>query len=146
MPRIGYYAILRELQAVLQAEPTLNGVSVAIEGQGLVNDLAPWVNLRLDRRDAPPNEQYLAAGQRQRYFLRVLITCAQYALDLGEASRLRDELIGSVEVVLMGNRTVNGLITTSWLEGGGFDLTALDAGFMANGDILMVADVSASTT
>lgn len=143
MAAIGYYALLQEIQALLEGDPTLGRVTVAIENQGLVNALAPWVNLRLDRRDAP--EQFLG-GTRQRYLLRILATCGQYALDLGEASRLRDELLGAVELVLMNNRTVNGFVTTSWLEGGAFDIAALDAGYVANAEIVLIADLTATTT
>ena len=145
MPRIGYYAILQELQAILQGDPSLNGVTVNIEQEGMLNVTAPWVNLLLDRRDAPP-DQYLAGNTKQRYFVKFILNCVQFALNKAEASRLRDELVGTVEIVLMGNRTLNSFVTTSWLEGGAFDITSVDAGFVANAEIMLTADVTATTT
>ena len=35
MAKIGYYAILQELQAILQSDSSMNGVTVDIEQEGM---------------------------------------------------------------------------------------------------------------
>lgn len=145
MPRFDYLGLEREVQTLLQLDPSMTGVTVTVEKQGLnAVELSPWVNIRLDRRDAP--EQYLAGNTRQRYLLRMILTCAQFALDVELAAQLRDDLLGAVEVVLMKNRTISELCSTSWIEGGAFDITSEDAGFVANAEIVLLADISATTT
>lgn len=145
MPRFDYIGLLREMQTLLQLDPSMTGVTVTVEKQGVnAVELSPWVNIRLDRRDAP--EQYLAGNTRQRYILRIVLTCVQFALDVEMAAQLRDDLLGTVEVVLMKNRDISQLVSTSWIDGGAFDITSEDAGFLANAEIVLLADVTATTT
>jgi len=49
----------------------------------------------------------------------------------------------------MGDRTLGGTVNSSWLEGGAFDTKespGANSGFGMGGEIILVADVKATTT
>lgn len=147
MPRIDYYGIELELQALLEADPSMNGVVVTVEEHGVNHaEQAPLVNIRLDRRDATA-AQPIAGGQRTRYAIRFVLLCSQYSLEsVEQAARLRDDLIGRVEVVLMKNRRIGGMVHYLTLVGGPFGIEHQDTGWLATGEVVAVADLDASTT
>jgi hypothetical protein len=149
MPRVDYFAIESGIETVLNADATLAGVTVAVEDE-LVFGAATssWVGIYLDRRDAPENRQRLAAGQQTVFLLRFVLWCWEYSLEgIAKAIQRRDDLMGKVEVALMKQRTLNGTVTTSWLEGGEMPSGRVpgQTGWASGGEIRLVAEVKATT-
>jgi len=109
----------------------------------------PWVGVYLDRREVP-QRQSLSAGTRTRMQLTFSLWVWCFSLELQEAIKQRDFHIGSLELVLMANRTINEMVDTSWLSGGRMPSAKVRAdsgasgGFISGGEILIVADVVAS--
>lgn len=147
MARIDYYAIETEIKTILDADATLTGTLITVEDELLFGaERTPWVGVFLERRDA--GDQSLSSGQRTRYNLRFSIWCWEYSLEsISKAIQLRDDLLGKVEVALMGNRTLNGKVSTSWLEGGDLPSARVPEsnGFVSGGEIILIADVTATT-
>src|SRR5437870_418093 len=152
MPRIDYFAIEQGIQTILQADAALAalGARVVIEEElPFLAETGPWVGIYLERREAPRDLQALAGGQQTRFLVRLTIWCSQFSLkSIAEAIHLRDDLVGKVEIALMSDRRLNGTVSTSWLDGG--DLPSAknaDAGgWLSRGEVLLVADVKATTT
>lgn len=146
MARIDYYDIQDTIRSILDADATLDGVTVTVEEEVLFSaEQAPWVSIYLDRRD-PTAGQPLAAGTRTRYRVQFSIWCWEYSLDsLKTAMELRDDLVGKVELVLMGNRSLSGKVGGLMLDGGAF-MTAKDQGSWVTGaEILVSCDATAIT-
>lgn len=145
MARIDYSAILGAVKSAVEAE--VDGVDVVVEDEPVLGAaMTPWVGIYLDRRD-PHEDQPIAAGRRTRYLLRISVWCWAFHLEsFAQAANLRNDLIGRVEEALMKHRTLDGLVETSWLEGG--EMIAArhpDAeSIMAGGEIQLVADAVAS--
>ncbi|MBI4185297.1 MAG: hypothetical protein HY521_14995 [Proteobacteria bacterium] len=146
MAGIDYQAIRAGVRAALQADPALAGVAVDIERE--FPWTTPWVGVYLERRDAAPEAQALAAGTRTRYLVRLSLWCVERSLEsLERAVELRDDLLSRVEVALMRDRTLAGAVAASWLEGGempsGRDPEA--GGYLSGAEVRLVADATAST-
>lgn len=149
MSRVDYYDIATELAEVLIADSTMEGVQVTVEDDAPL-DSGPWVSVFIENRSTPSG-QPLAAGTKTRFQIRFGIWCWQFSLEsIGVASRLRDDLVGRVEIVLMKNRTLNNKVSHSWLEGGDMMSERIQndnaSGFIAGGEIIMIAEITASTT
>lgn len=148
MARVDYYAIETAVQAILQADATLAGTTVVVEGELVFgSEQTPWVGIYLDRRDAPADRQRIAAGTRTVFLIRLALWCWEYSVE-GEAKaiQLRDDLVGKVEVALMANRTLSGTVTTSWLEGGELPSGRLpETGWVSGGEIVLIAEAKATT-
>lgn len=148
MARLNYYGIELALQEILQADPALANVSVYVEEDQAPAILeGPAVIIYLEGRTAPPTLQTLSAGLNTRMELRLNLWC--YAVDFETwrgAQQKRDELIGIVELTLMRNRDINGLVNTSWLEGGSLSAggPGRGTGWVSSGEIILVADATAS--
>ena len=149
MARVDYYAIEQEIKTVLEADAALAGVTVTIEEELMFgSESTPWIGVYLDRRDAPPALQRLGAGQSTRFLLRFPLWCWEYHLEsITKAIQRRDDLVGKIEVALMKNRTLSGKVATSWLEGGELPSARLpeQAGFVSGAEVILVAEVSATT-
>lgn len=134
---------------MLQATADLAGTTVTVEEELLFGtETTPWVGIYLERRDAPSGTQSLSGGQQTRYRLRFSIWCWEYHLEsLAKAMQRRDDLIGKVEVALMGNRTLNANVITSWIEGG--EMPSVRApgtqSWLAGGEVVLIADAKATT-
>lgn len=144
-----YYDIANEIAEVLKADSTMDGVQVTVEDDAPL-DSGPWVSIGIVNRSTPPS-QPLAAGTKTRFQIRIGVWCWQFSLEsTGVASRLRDDLVGKVEIALMKNRTLNNKVSFSWLEGGDMMSERIQndnmSGFIAGGEIVMVAEITASTT
>lgn len=106
-----------------------------------------WISVNLSSIDAPPDAQPLTASLKQRLQVRFEIWCWRFAMTNTQAAELRDALVGDVELALMLDRTLNGTVNTSWLEGGRFnraeDPQSLGR-FFCGGEVVLVCDVMAS--
>ncbi|HEV8639643.1 MAG TPA: hypothetical protein VGV13_00915 [Methylomirabilota bacterium] len=147
MARVDYFAIEQAIQTVLKAAPDLSGTQVVIEEElQFGSEATPRVGIYLMRRDAPSGLQALAAGQQTRFLVRFEIRCAAYSLDaVATAISLRDDLVGKVEVALMASRSLNGTVISSWLEGGDLPSAQTGDGWTSRGDVILIADVKATT-
>ena len=107
------------------------------------------VGIYLDDRIAPEGDQSLSSGTRTRFQVRFSIWCWHFGIgpDRRPVMEQRDDLLGNVEIALMNNRSLNSTVETSWIEGGEF-MSGPDPDsnqFMAGAQIILVADVTAST-
>lgn len=144
MAGLDYYAIESKVRDVLAADPTLSGAVIQVESE-LSAVECPTVVIYLDRRDAPADMQSVSSGTRTRYLITLSIWCLDVNLEgLAEASRARDALLDKVEVALMKNRDLDGLVAGSWFEGGEFVSAAAgaSAGFVSAGEIVMTVDAT----
>lgn len=146
MPRVNYFDIESELAEILRANSTLDGVNITVES---VTELeaGSWVGIYLVGRELPEG-QPLAAYTRMRYKLNFVIWCWEYSLDsIADAIRQRDDLVGRVEIALMKNSTLNGKVSYCFLEGGELQSAqvAETSGYVAGGEIILKADVTATT-
>jgi hypothetical protein len=149
MARFDYYAVETQIKTILEADSNLTGTTVSIEGELLFSaEQTPWVGIYLERREAPPSLQTLAAGQRTNFLLRFSIWCWSFSLEsIAKAIQLRDDLVGKVEISLMSNRTLGNSVRKCWLEGGEMPSGRIpdNTGFVSGAEIILVAEGVAST-
>lgn len=143
MPAVDYAAISMEIGEVLRANLG-DGYPVLVEEELEFNANTPAIGVYALRRDAR-QEQRLGAGKRTEYAVRFSIWVWVYGLERLQAIRARDSLLGRIELIMMANREINGLVDTCLLEGG--DLPSIRSpegdGFVAGGELNIVAHVSA---
>ncbi len=145
MSRIDYYSIEKELQFILQNEPSLNEVTVLVEEMPeLAADMSPFISIFLDRREVPSG-QPIAGGTRQRMLLKLSVWCYVVEIESVEAAcKKRDDLVGKVEVALMNNRTINDSINHMMIDGGEFDNVSIQSvGLAMGGSVVVLLDVTA---
>jgi len=146
MARLDYYAIEVAIKTILDA--TLLATTVLIE-EVVAYIEGPLVVIYLDRRRAPAELQQLSAGTSTRFELDLTLWCLALSYDgVREASQLRDNIIGQVEVAMMADRTIGGTVMSSWIEGGEFrnSRTEDDSGFISAGEVKIIASARSSTT
>lgn len=144
MARVDYFEIEKRMAEAFEADSRTQGAKVLIEEELSFHD-KDIILIELDRRDAPPEMQSLAAGTRTRFELQVAVWCYGYALKKEDAMRARDKLVSQAELVLMENRQLDGKVNTLWLTGGQFEnrRNSAGAGFMAGAEIAVTCDVTA---
>lgn len=148
MPGVDYWAVREAVKTTLTATQELQGATVRIEEEMLFTpELVPYIGIYLDRRDAVDTEQRLAGGTRTDYRLSLLLWCVHFSMDsLQQAVQWRDELVSSVEVALMRNRTLNGAVRYSWLTGGElFNSRNGDNGFISVAEVNLIAQIVTDT-
>jgi len=144
--RVDYWKIEQEIAEIIRTQ--VPNVFVTVERELLFGmETAPWIGVYLDRRDAPPELQSLSAGTRTRFRLRFMVLVWCFSLEYERSFEERDEVLSKVEVALMGHRTLNELVKSSWLEGGDMSTRVPPerSGFLAGGEIILIADAQAST-
>jgi len=147
MARCDYFAIEKEFAEVFRSAPTLQGYGVVVEKSIEFESESPMIGIYLERRDASP-EQYMAANTIQRYMLTLSIWCFSFGLNLDEAIQVRDDMIGKVELVLLENPTINGLVDNIVLLGGEMlpTMKPENVGVVVGAEIRVAADVTFTTT
>ena len=147
MPRINYFNIETQIKAVLDADSNLTGTAVLVEEEIAVQR-GNVIGIYLDDRSAPSELQSISSGTRTRFFVQFSIWCWHFGIgrDRSPAMQARDDLVGKVEIALMGNRTLNATVNTSWLEGGEFISGPDPTGdqFMSGAQVRLTVDVTAS--
>lgn len=150
MAKVDYWDVENEIAAILRAHESMYEVTVLVEPEmTFSSEMTPWLGIYMESRMAPSG-QSLSAGRKQRYILdfRIWVWC--FSLDVSEAIQRRNSLVGVVELVLMGNRTLNDKVDMSWIEGGRLPSARLpqsatmDSGILSGGEIILKADVSGS--
>ena len=147
MAAIPYWSIREEIAEILRAN--LTGITIEIEKElefGI--DQSPWVGIYLERREAPADQQPIAAGRVTRMFLEIHIWVFVHAFDLDLGIKGRDELIGKIELILMANRLLNETVDSCWLDGGELisGQREEEKDFLASGQIVLRMEVSARVT
>jgi len=106
-----------------------------------------WIAIYCQGVTAAEDDQPLTASLKQRLQVRFEIWCWRFAMSNALAVELRDGLVGDTELALMIDRTMNGTVTTSWLEGGRFgrqeDPQSIGR-FFAGGEIVLICELMAS--
>ena len=148
MARVDYFNIEEAIKTILDADADLAGVSVLVEEE-LTVQRGNVIGIYLDDRDAADADQSLSAGTRTRFNVRFTIWCWHFGVgrDRRVPMEQRDDLVGKVEIALMKERTLNGTVTTSWLEGGEFLSGPDPTGnqFMSGASVILVVDVTGTT-
>lgn len=147
MPKVDYWNIREKLKEILEGDSSLNGVNIEIERNTLIaSENCPWLNIKMTGRVAEDDEQVIASGQKTKFIVSMMIDAKEYSRESPqEAIRLRDDLIGKVEVVLMKNRTLAGAIDYLWILGGDMDQADTEKGYVSTGDISINMRVTATT-
>jgi len=145
--RINYFAIEQEIQKVLKEDASLVSagvVHVVVEEDVVTSpEMCPWVGVYIADRESAGSP--ITAGQQQRFRVRYEVWCYEHAMDVPEASRLRDDLIGKVEVALLKKPTLNGKVTSMLITGGTFDSGRTAVGFLQGGSIVLEIEKKATT-
>ncbi len=143
MAKVDYYGLKQELREVVAAK--LDNVTVTVEkDMQFASELTPWVGVYLEGRDIP-EDQPIAAGRISRIRVRLSIWLYTFSLELEEAERARDSLLGEIELILMENRTLNDKVEGLLLDGGELssNINSDTPGFFSSGEIKILADVTA---
>ena len=148
MSRVDYFTIEEAIKSILDADAIVSAKAILIEEE-LVFERGNIIGIYLDDRQAPDELQSISAGTRTRFLVSFSLWCWHFGVgrDRRVPMEQRDDLLGNVEIALMKVRNLNDTVNTSWLLGGEFlsgpDPTGKQ--FMSGAQIILVADVTAST-
>lgn len=142
MPAIRYHEIVDTLKLILETHQRTADAKVFIETDPALDVVGAQkaIMIVLDKRK-PHDDQPIAAGKRTRYLLEIGVWAIGFAIDLTEAARIRDELVGEIELVLMENRTIRDKVTGSYLMGGNFITANAEKNIFSMAETILVADV-----
>ena len=147
MARISYGGLAKAIKTVIAADPSVRDYDATIEVNPGTVALEKFPHIAIyERKHALTAGQPLAAGQQTRKRLQWEVIVSAIGKSFEDASQMRDDLLGYVEVALMGNRALGGALTNSSLMLAGGDLTGgpLDAGVISQGSIVVTAEATAS--
>ena len=148
MARIDYTGLLRATRDVLEADPNVRAARATVEiGRAVVPTASsPHVNIYEGRRS--PATQMLDGGASQWYFVRWTIVVSVFSGEgMEDAMAQRDELLGHVEVAMMGSRNLGGFLANKplLLLGGELMSNKGDVGFWAQGTLDLQVEIKATT-
>lgn len=145
MAAISYFAIEEALRDAIVSDPDLETVRGFIEEDLIFSpESAPAVYIYLESRAAFEEDQRLSAGRRTDYTISLTVWCVEWHQDsVSEAARSRDSLIAKVELAIMRDRTLGGLVDSLWLDGGEFQSGFGEQGFISAGEIRVMARAGA---
>jgi hypothetical protein len=120
---VDYWAIREGISLAIRTYPTLDQLPVHIELAGdVAPEECPCVVLFMTGRTTPSELQRISAGKRTDHRLMFSVWVLDYSLSsLAEATRRRDAVLAKVELALMVDRTLGGLVKGLYLEGGHVD-------------------------
>lgn len=151
MAAVDYGGVLEALQLIFQSDSRTSDARVYVEEDPAfgLGESDKGIVLVLDRR-VPTSGQAMAAGKRTRHLLTIGVWVVGFNMEsFREAGKVRDALLAQVELVLMDNRTISGLVTSGQLGGGEF-LSAFVQGatpvHMAMAETKFEVEVSAINT
>jgi hypothetical protein len=148
MSAIDYHGIGVEIKNVLEADSNFAAVTVA--EPGIYPTFDPQGNkdsvyIYLESRTAADGIQRIRAGTSTDEIVTFVIWSFSWHADkISEAEKFRDQLVGRVELALMGNRTLNSKVKTSWLRGGKF-YGAEESGFWSGAETILECHAQAVT-
>lgn len=145
MSAIRYREIVDSLRQIFEADPRTADAGVYVEKNPSVDvvGVQKAIIIVLDKRK-PSDDQPIAAGRRTRWELHIGVWACGFAMEPEEAARIRDELLGEVELVLMANRTIRDKVAGSWLMGGEFVSGTQEQNVFSTAETILVADVTTS--
>lgn len=147
MGALDYNGILDGIKTALDGDNLLDGTTVEVETDNMfATELTPWVGIYILNRTADDDLQETSSEMETVFLLRIAVVCAEYSLvSPEEAKRLRNVLVGKVEVVLTRNRTLTETVESSWLESGDSEFTGLneDQDYLARDEITLIAKARA---
>lgn len=145
MSAIQYREIVDSLRQIFESDPRTADAGVYVEKDLAVDTVGVQkaIVIVLDKRK-PSDDQPIAAGRRTRWELHIGVWACGFAIEAEEASRIRDQLLGEVELVLMANRTIRDKVAGSWLMGGEFVSVSGDTNSFSSAETVLVADVTTS--
>ena len=146
MAAANYYNVAAQIKAVIAADPAgaIGAADVQIEQLPILDPQGiRKVYILTDDRQAPAGEQMIMAGKSTDFLVTYSIWCFGFHLDEGQdAAKMRDDLMGAVEVAIMNDRTLNGSVRTCWIEGGAFE-AADGNGIFRAGEIRLTCHMQA---
>lgn len=147
MAVIDFYNIEVQIKAILEAYSDLSGVRVS--DPEILPSFDPMggdgIYIYLENESCPDNIQRIRAGRSTDSYLTFsLWVFAWHSDSVTLASKERNRIRGLVELALMGNRTLNGTVITSWLRGGRFNRLE-DNGFWSGAEVILEAHAQAVT-
>ena len=149
MARIRYYEYLKAIRDVLDDDSDLRVLRVKIEIGKVVVTAAQTPHINVVEISREPLRSAIAAGTLSRYRVRWKITVSTFsAAGFEDAMQQRDEVLGTVEVVLMRHRDLGGIMPSKQLvlEGGSLQSAPGEAGgFWAQADVDLSAEIQFST-
>ena len=116
MAKIDYNGIKDELKSVILAANLSVDHEVSIEGDILFDNFDTLIDIEIDSREL--QTAYISQGTKIRLNLLVTITVWAKHFEQSVSKKIRDDLMGELEVVLLQNRTLNDKVDTLWLLGG----------------------------
>lgn len=149
MAAINYSGITDQLATLLRADSRTSAARIFVEEEPQVGlmDQQSAIAIFMDGRTAAP-QQLLKAGKATIIHIRMSLWVVSFSIESFVAARaIRDPLLGNLELVLMANRTIGGLVEMSWLEGGSLVSARDDSGssvFVAAAETVLVAEAIAS--
>ena len=147
MARINYGGLAKAIKSVIEADPSVRDYDATVEVNPGTVALEKFPHVAVyERKHALTAGQPLAAGQQTRKRLQWEVIVSAIGKNFEEASETRDDLLGCIEVALMGNRALGGALTNGSLMLAGGDLTGgpVDTGVISQGSIMVTAEATAS--
>ncbi len=150
MGAIDYHGIKVAIKEMLEDDADLNAplpLNVFVEpDMQFAAEETPWVGIYAENRNAADSDQPLGAAQIVRYTHTLKLIVAFLGFDsLAETTRIRDDVLGRIEIALMKDRTLKGTVVTSWPIGGEMGFAINEGSFMAVAELMLNADVCATT-
>lgn len=145
MARVDYWNIEQQIKSILETDAVLDPLDVPVfVEEELTMVSGPAIFVWLQRREAPESLQPIAAGRYTRFIIHIDIWVFEVALEVSEAIRKRDDLLGKVELALMAKRSLNSTVAASWIKGGEFENGSNSGGgFYSGASIELAAEVTA---
>lgn len=149
---IDYAGVRSAIETILQGAAaeggTLEGSRVFIEEEpqfGLPDE-GVGIAVFMDSRVANDEKQFMSAGKRTRYDLRLSFWVIAFNMgNYRQACDDRDRILGALELVLMANRTLGDTVESSKLEGGEMfsARNAQNSVYTAAAEVVLTVQVSA---
>ena len=147
MAKIDYTGIMKATRDTIANDANVRALRTTVEiaRAVLTMNATPHVNIFEGRRVNAT--QVISAGKRHRYTLHWQVVVSAFsAAGFEDAMSQRDELLGYVELALMSNRSLGGILTHQQLQLAGGELRSNpgDNRFWSQGAIDLTADVDAT--
>lgn len=145
MAAVDYFGIAERIVEILKLDDRLQTVPITAEAALPMTTLDQGLIVVEATRRRAMDGQPIAAGRRLRLEVDYAIWCYGFALDQqqGAPYRVRDDLIGRVELVLMANRQLRDGVNVLYLNGGEFDTVQIQRGFLIGGSVLTTVEALA---
>lgn len=137
MARIDYNGIKEEIKQVILDTNLSTPHEVSFEGEIMFDGYDNLIDIEIDSRQL--ESAPISQGTKVRFALLVVLTIWSKHFEKASSVKIRDDLMSELEVGLMGNRTLNGKVDSSWLLGGQNVVAYIEdeSAFVSAGEIRM---------